>query len=104
MKQKYEYWFIRHLGSSPLQDHEDSVNKKAKEGWEAVNLAVTVDTDFDEVYTTLMKREKSHFFSTGDQSVRRKTEYLLKLDHFASQGFDKLRKSQDEFEKSLDNL
>jgi hypothetical protein len=51
-----------------------------------------------------MKKEKSHFFSRGDQSVCRKTAYLLKLDHFASEGFDKLRKSQDEFEKSLDNL
>ena len=54
MKQKYEYWFIRHLGSSPLQDHEDSVNKKAKEGWEAANTAMVYDGGL----VTLMRREK----------------------------------------------
>lgn len=55
MKQKYEYEVVQATLSNQIEDY---INKKAKEGWEAVNLAVTVDTDFDEVYTTLMKREK----------------------------------------------
>ena len=55
MKQKYEYEVVQEKLPNQIEDH---INKKAKEGWEAVNLAVTVDTDFDEVYTTLMKREK----------------------------------------------
>jgi len=55
MKQKYEYEVVQAKLSNQIEDH---INKKAKEGWEAVNLDVTVDTDFDEVYTALMKREK----------------------------------------------
>jgi len=55
MKQKYEYEVVQATLSNQIEDY---INIKAKEGWEAVNLAVTVDTDFEEVYTTLMKREK----------------------------------------------
>lgn len=52
--QKYNYLIIRHM-SDNLQNHEDMINQKAKEGYEAVNI-----TSEDGMLITLMKKEKGN--------------------------------------------
>ena len=52
--QKYKYLIIRHM-SDNLQSHEDMINQKAKEGYEAVNI-----TSEDGMLITLMKKEKGN--------------------------------------------
>ena len=51
---KYNYLIIRHM-SDNLQNHEDMINQKAKEGYEAVNI-----TSEDGMLITLMKKEKGN--------------------------------------------
>ena len=52
--QKYNYLIIRHM-SDNLKNHEDMINQKAKEGYEAVNI-----TSEDGMLITLMKKEKGN--------------------------------------------